>query len=359
MYTPLRYIPFIFYKARPIQFTFFVTRRCNARCPFCFYLQNPLTAAEAADELSLEEIERVVRGIGSLLWLSFSGGEPFLRDEIVDITGLFYRYTRPSVILYSTNGLMPERISTRVEEILRLCPGSVITVKLSLDGFRETHDRMRGVNGAYELVMKTYGNLRALLDRHRNLELGINTVLCRENEGEIEGLIEEVTRMEGIKTHTVSVVRGEGLNGISPERYLMVSEMLNKNIRRGITQRYSFRGAALKSAQDILQRRIIYRTLIQRRQLLGCVAGRLTLVMTEDGRLYPCESFTTPLGNIRDSGYDIKKLLDAPSTGDILQMISNRGCYCSHECYNMMNILFNIKTYPRLLLEYLRLKLHL
>ena len=77
----LRHLDSIAWKRRPIHLTFFVTRRCNARCPFCFYLQSTEMAEADAAELSLEEIERISSSLGSLLWLAFSGGEIFLRKD--------------------------------------------------------------------------------------------------------------------------------------------------------------------------------------------------------------------------------------------------------------------------------------
>src|SRR3990172_6521916 len=40
MYSWLRHAGSILWKRQPIQLTFFVTRKCNARCPFCFYLRS-------------------------------------------------------------------------------------------------------------------------------------------------------------------------------------------------------------------------------------------------------------------------------------------------------------------------------
>jgi len=59
---------------RPIHLTFFVTRRCNSKCPFCFYLKGNISP-DVRPELSLDEIEKISASMGDLLWLSFSGGE--------------------------------------------------------------------------------------------------------------------------------------------------------------------------------------------------------------------------------------------------------------------------------------------
>ena len=56
----LRHLDSIAWKRRPIHLTFFVTRRCNARCPFCFYLQGADAAEADGTELSLEEMAYLV-----------------------------------------------------------------------------------------------------------------------------------------------------------------------------------------------------------------------------------------------------------------------------------------------------------
>ena len=90
MYSPFRHIGSVFWKRKPIQLTFFLTRRCNARCPFCFYLSREGSASTQAEELTLSEIEKVSSSMGKLLWLAFSGGEIFLRTDLVEITKVFY-----------------------------------------------------------------------------------------------------------------------------------------------------------------------------------------------------------------------------------------------------------------------------
>src|SRR5271169_6423133 len=98
MYSPVRHIGQIFRKTRPIHLTFFLTRRCNAQCPFCFYLKSKEGGNPAA-ELTLDEIEKISGSFGSLLWLAFSGGEIYLRDDLVEISRLFYSNNRPAIML--------------------------------------------------------------------------------------------------------------------------------------------------------------------------------------------------------------------------------------------------------------------
>lgn len=360
-YSPFRHLGSILWKNRPIQFTFFLTRRCNARCPFCFYISKKDLAASSANELSLAEIEKIAPQLGKLLWLAFSGGEIFLRSDLVEITKLFYRINQPPIILLPTNGLLQDTIYHTVESILQECSKSSIVVKLSLDGPAPIHDELRGVPGAYQKTLKTCEALGELVEKYPNFELGINTVFCQANQDHIEEVIDLVQTFPQVKTHTVSLVRGEvfrdDLKEVDLAKYKKIIERLESDLKKRLAARYRFRGGKLKAAQDILQRRLIYEAARETRRSTPCYAGKLNLVLTETGNLYPCEDFSEKmkLGNIRESEYDLQGLLKSDHGKKILAFIHDKGCHCTHECYFMTNILFNPRRYPALLKEYLQL----
>lgn len=360
-FSPFRHLGSVLWKNSPIQFTFFLTRRCNAKCPFCFYINRQGQDPAHPPELSLAEIEKVAPQLGTLLWLAFSGGEIFLRSDLVEITNLFYRVNRPAIILLPTNGLLRETIYKSVEAILRACPKSSIVVKLSLDGPEAIHDELRGVPGAYRKTLATCEALGKLVDKYDNFELGINTVFCQANQDYIDGVIDLVQTMDHVKTHTVSLIRGNvfrnDLKQVDLEKYKKVIDRLEADLKKGTASTYRFRGARLKAAQDIMQRRLIYAAARQSMRTSTCYAGRLNLVMTEAGDLYPCEDFSSRMkfGNIREAGYDLQRLLKSDHSRKILAFIHDKGCLCTHECYFMTNILFNPRCYPALLKEYLHI----
>ena len=357
MHSPLRFVPDILIKRRPVHLTLFLTRRCNAKCPFCFYAAD---AKPPEPELTLDEIQKLSASLGSLLWLAFSGGEIFLREDIVEISRAFYKRNKPSIILLSTNGLLTDTIRERTEEVLKACPESVIAVKLSLDGIDERHDALRGMPGSFKKVMQTYESLKGLLGIYKNFELGINTVFCRENQDDMDEIIEFVRGMEGIKTHTVSLVRGDArdaaLKDVDIDKYLITIDKLQTDLEEGRAPVYSFQGARIKAAQDVLQRKLIYKTVKENKCQMPCYAGVLNLVVTENGVVYPCETFEEKfrMGDLRKVEFDLKGLLESQRAHDVISSIEN-GCFCSHECYAMTNILFNPKMYPALLKQYLKI----
>ncbi len=357
-YSPFRHIGSVFWKRNPIHLTFFVTKRCNARCFFCFYRSNT-GSADAEYELSTDEVRKISSSMGNLLWLAFSGGEIFLRSDIVELTKIFYERNRPSIILFPTNGLLTDVIPGRIQEILEHCRRSTIVVKLSLEGKEEVHYVIRGIRGSFKMTMQTYKALGRLLDQYPNFELGINTVFCSANQDNMDDVIEFVNGLDRIKTHTISLIRGTAgdkeLKEVDVEKYLKAVDKLALNLKKGESSVYRFRGAKVKAAQDIVQRRLIYETEVKKRQLIPCYAGKLNLVLTESGDVYPCESFSMKLGNVRNNGYDMKKVLQTEQAQKVIKSINENKCFCTHECYLMTNILFNARMYPGLTKEYFQL----
>ncbi len=360
MHSPLRYAPSLFGKRRPIQLTFFLTRRCNAHCPYCFSLRGNDPVPAGGPELSVHEIRRISRSLGSLLWVAFSGGEVYLRDDLAEISRIFHDTNRPSIILFSTNGMSPSLIRAKTEQILKECRKSVIAVKISLDGVGDGHDAVRATPGSFAKAMETYDLLDPLLAVYPHFELGVNTVFSAGNQDAMDGIIDFVSGMRGIGTHTISLVRGDLIDGrhkeIDPGKYRAAVERLAKNLADGRGKTYRFAGARLKAAQDVLQRKLIARTLVEQRRLIPCYAGRLNVVLTETGEVKPCELLPGTLGNVREAEYDIGKVLHTRRAKEVVQSIRTGACFCTHECYFMTNILFNPRLYPRLFREYLRIR---
>lgn len=351
----LRFLPEVVRK-KPIQLTFFVTRKCNSACSYCFYLRGK-ERANTGEELSLREIEKIAENFKKILWLALSGGEIFLRDDIDQVVNAFYKNAKPSIILLPTNGTLPEVVGEKVEEILKICRKSNVVVKLSIDALGEEHDRIRGFKGNFAKLMETYNRLAELKRRYRNLDIGVNTVYSRLNQDKIEEIIDFVKGLDAVSTHTLSLVRGdlknEKVKEVDMERFLSLS----KKLESCRSNTYSFPLSRLKTSQDRIQDEIIFRTATEKRRIIKCFAGKLNLVITETGDVYPCEILPMRMGNLRDFKYNLKELLDSEMARSTVGYIARGECYCTHECYMITNILFNPSLYPRLILEWLKLSL--
>lgn len=359
-YSPLRFLPQVFVKNKPIHLVFFVTKICNARCPFCFYLEDNNLSLENGD-MSLEEIQKFSSSLGNMLWIAFSGGEVFLRKDLPDIARTFYRNNKPSIMFFPTNGLLPERIAGMSEEIAKTCPETAITVKISLDAIGDLHDEMRGTKGCFAKLCKTYEALAPLIDKYPNFDLGINTVYTEKNQTMMDEVIDFVRKWPKVTTHTISLTRGDLKNpewkNVDLAGYRRAVDRLEKEVVEGKHPIYRFWGGRIKAGQDILQRQVIHKTAEEGKWQIPCYAGKLNVTVTHDGLLYPCEVFTDDfkLWDMRKQGYDIREALRSPRAKEVTDRIK-AGCFCTHECYTMTNLLFNPKKGATILKNALRIK---
>ncbi len=151
-----------------------VTQRCNLRCKHCY------AAGEAnpACELTTEEGLRAIDGFADFGCpvVLFSGGEPFLRADILELAG--HARVRGLRVVFSTNGtcITPD-LAHRIQAL------GVSYVGISIDGERATHDAFRGVPGAYDRSLET---IRACRDA--GVKVGLRVTLTRANAREIPAI---------------------------------------------------------------------------------------------------------------------------------------------------------------------------
>lgn len=164
-----------------------VTYRCNLQCSFCNYWQTP---SRPEDELSTDgfrEASRRLADLGAVL-VSLAGGEPLIRDDIVDIVEAVGRYHFPFI---TTNGwkATPELAA----EIFRAgCWG----VSVSLDyADAARHDRQRGRAGAFDRAVAAV-EMFSKARRHDWQRVNIMAVLVRDNLDEIEKLLKLAGRLD-------------------------------------------------------------------------------------------------------------------------------------------------------------------
>jgi len=111
----------------------FITSQCNSKCSTCFYHDK----LNSGDDMTYDEIRRISETSPNFEKLWLSGGEPFLRKELVEIVKLFYNNNRVRVINLPTNGLLGEKIVSQTERLLAECPELTVHLNFSLDGLAD------------------------------------------------------------------------------------------------------------------------------------------------------------------------------------------------------------------------------
>jgi MoaA/NifB/PqqE/SkfB family radical SAM enzyme len=178
----------------PRLLTYIVTFRCNARCVMCDSWRK-----EGRDDLTLPEIEAIFRQLPRLHAVRLTGGEPFLRVDLLDIAGLVRRHLQPALLHVTSNGFLTDRIVSFCERRDRTLP---LALLVSIDGVGKKHDEIRGRHDAWETSLAT---VRALAGRQEelNLRLAVNqTVLDADGARHYRRLREEL-RPLGVRNQVV------------------------------------------------------------------------------------------------------------------------------------------------------------
>jgi MoaA/NifB/PqqE/SkfB family radical SAM enzyme len=333
----------------PLSYTLGVTYRCNSRCKTCNVYERK------AKEFDLAEYEKVFNSIGKgPVWFTISGGEPFLRGDLVDICKFLYRICRPKIINIPTNGILSKKIPEAVEKIAEACPETNLIINLSLDQVGEKHDELREVPGNYQKAMETYAALREL--KYPNFTLGIHTVISQFNVNKIPDIYRELIKLDPDSYITeIAEERVElGTMGasITPDKkdYDKAVDFLMERIRekkfKGITRiTQAFRLQYYQMVKDYLA---------EEKQIFPCYAGILSCQIAPDGDVWPCCIRADVMGNLREAGYDFKKVWFSSEADSIRKSIKNRDCSCPLANASYTNMLASPRSLIRAALYLLR-----
>ncbi|MCX7852728.1 MAG: radical SAM protein [Caldilineales bacterium] len=335
-------------KLLPFSVVISVSFRCNSKCRTCDVWRKP------NDDMTVAEWERVFASLGTgVEYLTYTGGEPFLREDLDDMVIAGYRHCRPSYITIPTNGLLTERILTKTDRICRECPQTTLGINLSLDGVGEEHDDIRGVPGNWKRAMATWEGLKALKNRHRNLLITVHTVISRFNAHRFrdiyEGLqflqpdsyITEVAE-ERVELDTV----GWGITP-QPEVYAPIADFLSEQARKAPARGF----ARFTQGFRAQYYQIAKRTLFEQRQVIDCYAGWASAHIAPNGDVWSCCIRAEPVGNLRQTDYDIRPIWFGPAMQALRRSIANRECACPMANATYANMLLHPPTVARVAID--------
>ncbi|MBT3194450.1 MAG: radical SAM protein, partial [Verrucomicrobia bacterium] len=148
-----------------------ITWGCNLRCSGCDAWQR-----KPEGELDADQWRQVFRELPFLDIVKIIGGEPFTRTDLPDIIRSIREEIDPFVVQLVTNGALTERTLEFVEDFA--WPG--LHMRVSLDGLRETHDRSRGREGAFDEAMQTLRGLSEIRKQKR-FNVGVNFTMTDDS----------------------------------------------------------------------------------------------------------------------------------------------------------------------------------
>jgi len=162
-----------------------LTYRCNLRCRHCHNQYEPY-------EPPLRDILKILRQVFEVgvLHISFGGGEPTLRKDLVKILSFTYKRASCSI---TTNG------TTMTDELAKKLKKCVSYISVSLDGMRKGHNLMRNAD-IFDRVLESIKIIK-----ENGIRLRIITVPTKLNYKEIPKLARFLKRK--IKPNAWKIMR--------------------------------------------------------------------------------------------------------------------------------------------------------
>ena len=347
------------YNQLPSYFIFYPTSRCNLKCSHCFYHDS---LNKKFNELTLEELEKITKSMDPILHLILTGGEPFLRHDLHKIVKIFYENTKVPILTIPSNGWYTEKMETQINYIMENCDKITLNQQISIDGIGKDHDAIRmdkqvkeGEN-SFEKAIKTIRMLKNIQKKYERINIGIIATFTEQNQKKFKNIIQEIYQLVSPDNISINLVRGDPKEKVNENLDINLYKEAVKFrdelfLKKKMSGHSRFIGHKLATAARMMLNELVLKTFEQKKYSVPCYAGNISGVMYPEGDVYPCEILedSHKIGNIRDYKLDFRKLWLSHKAKKEKLFIKNTKCFCTHECFNHANILFNAKLYPRLI----------
>ena len=310
----------------------FVTNRCNRQCEFCFY-RDKLTGHNTQDALMPKDYQKISDNLPSIPYLTLTGGEPFLRNDLDQIALQFYRKNRTRFMVIPTNGTLPRETEEILERLLIDTPKLNLTVQVSLNGLEE-HFLTGAESPDAMLFMDTWRRLARLQKRFNRLRRHLSLVITNYNCNVLSQLAELIpSRLR--PDHFFITPQRSGPNDVSLpclsiEEFIEILGHEPHSKQRQIFDRL-FNLVYAKVRQQLLK---VY-TL--KKMPCPCLAGKKFIVIDPKGQVQICELIDDKIGNALENHWrDMKK---KGGYQYVVNKIMRHECVCTWGCAIVSNTL--------------------
>ena len=268
-----------------------ITGRCNKRCSHCYMDDYEM------DIFNTNELIKIGYEYISLLkeynkrnnqkikgQINITGGEPFIRNDIWNLLDFIKEHNKLIDFSILSNGsLLNEDL---VKKLKSYSPRSV---QISLDGTKNTHDRIRGT-GSYDEVITAVN----LLHKY-NIKTLISFTANNNNYKEFEDIVKIGRKHKVYKVWTDRMVPiGNGHNNmidtLSKENVIEYVNIIRREKEKTINRLCRIEIGGERSLQFLNGKSDCYR----------CSAGDGLIIVLENGDVLPCRRLPIVAGNIRD-----------------------------------------------------------
>jgi MoaA/NifB/PqqE/SkfB family radical SAM enzyme/polysaccharide pyruvyl transferase WcaK-like protein len=159
---------------------------CNSKCTMCNIWQQ-----KQDFEITPENLSNILQDklFAEIRHVGITGGEPTLREDLP----VLYEACATSLpnlqgLSIITNAIKSKDVIKRVEKVYEICKKhhKSFSMMVSLDGYGETHEQVRGRQGNFASAMEVINHFRT----HTNIEIAIGCTISKVNVWEVDVLLE-------------------------------------------------------------------------------------------------------------------------------------------------------------------------
>jgi len=315
----------------PFKLTVCLTFRCHHRCAAC-----AIWARDPGQEMTAEQLDRLFASARATSWLDLTGGEVVARTDLDAIAGSVHRHLdRLALLHFPTGGMGPRRAVEAARLFVRQ-RGPRVVISVSIDGPPAVHDRLRGVEGAWQRAVHTLRLLREV----PGVQVFAGMTLQPGNTDQIDvcvaALASELPGFRHADLHVNYLHRSAHYFGNMdlPERNgVAITDALREFVAKKGPPREPF---------GLIERAYLAlapQHMASGRSPIPCRSAELSAYIGPEGTVYPCTIDERPLGHLADFDYDLEALWQSAARREMrAEVAADRcpGCWTPCEAYQTL-----------------------
>ncbi len=321
----------------PLKVNWCLTYWCQYRCKTCnIWLRKP------QDELSTEEALAFVRNNRDIAWVDLTGGEIFLRKDVGEILEAIVT-TWPDLVLlhFPTNGFQTDTIVRTVERVASRYRSGQFVVTVSVDGDEAVNDDVRGIKGGFQRQLATARALR----RVPGVKVVLGMTISAWNTGRVEETFNACAQACPGLTFDEFHVNVAQVSAHYYDNASTLAQASSASVAGDLAFYRRARGVP-RSFSAWVEHRYLHHLeafLQTRRTPMRCHSLRSSCFVDPWGTVFPCVTYTRPLGSLRDHDMALGPIWSAPTTASVQTEIWAGECpQCWTACEAYQSVLGNL-----------------
>ena len=265
-----------------------VTNECNLSCEHCYRD----AGKESESELTTSEGFSLLREIAKAGFklMVFSGGEPFLREDIFELTK--YAASLGLRPVYGTNGTLLTRDAVQK---IKDAGGASVAISLHMID-REKMGEFCGKSDAFDKALEAMKNCKEM-----GLPFQVNTTVFDRNQDDILKISELAQSMGAMSHHVLFMVPTGRAKNIEEETLRekqyesLIRQLLSKRQETGFDIKPTCAPQFMRIAKQLKIDTGRYRR--------GCLAGISYCSIIPNGDVWPCPYLPLKVGNVRETPF--------------------------------------------------------